>query len=187
MAIKDIKLEKLKDISDKEFEEFGYIIGREDPTKDWVAITPDFVGYTNILPFLNDEPGQLSMGMLVVKEKPLGELVLWCEYHEGCLEFFFPLGGKQVVFVMAPPGPAPDLEKTRAFVIGPNEGIMIKRGVWHHPPYGLSETTKCLMPRYGNYEVIDGRLSDAKTIYYGEEYRGYTGNKIGEFKIRVIL
>jgi ureidoglycolate hydrolase len=186
MAVTDIKLEKLKDISEKEFEEFGYIIGREDQTKAWVTVTPDFVGYTDILPFLKNEQGRFSMGMLVVKEKPKGELVLWSEYHENCLEFFFPLDGKQVVFIMAPPGPAPDLEKTRAFVVGPDEGIMIKSGVWHHPPYGLSETTKCLMPRFGELIEKDGRLAN-KTFYYGEEYRGYTGKKIGEFKIRVIL
>ena len=105
----------------------------------------------------------------------------------GASSFFFLLGGKQILFVLAPPGPEPSIEKTRAFIIGPNEGIMLNRGTWHHPPYALSETTRCLMPRYGDLVERNGVLSDRKTVYYGEEYRGYTGVKIGEYKLRLIL
>jgi ureidoglycolate hydrolase len=186
-VVTDIKLERLKDISEEEFLQFGHIIGREDTNKNWVTVTPEFDAYTDIVPGLKNESGRFSVGMLVVREKPEGELILWTEYHEGSIEFLFPLGGRQIVFVLAPPGPEPSLEKTRAFVIGPNEGIMLSRKVWHHPPFALSERTRCLMPRYGDLAERNGILSDRKTVYYGENYRGYAGIKIGEYKIRLIL
>jgi hypothetical protein len=43
------------------------------------------------------------------------------------------------------------------------------------------------MPRFGNLTEKEGKLVDQKTNYYGEQYRGYEGNKKGEYKIRIIL
>jgi ureidoglycolate hydrolase len=187
VGVHDVHLEKLKDIAPADFEEFGVIVGREDPAGPGIAVTPEFTAYTDLVPFLKSEKGIFSVGMLVLKEKPKGELIVWTEYHEGSFELFFPLGGKQIVFVLAPPGQAPSTEKTRAFLIGPNEGILLNKGVWHHPPFAVSDVTPCLMPRFGDLIEKDGKLVDRKTNYYGENYRGYTGQKIGEYKIRLVL
>jgi ureidoglycolate hydrolase len=187
LSVHDVKLEKLKDVRPEEFKEFGYIVGRAVESREFVAVTPEFVAYTDLIPKFKNEKGRFSVGLLMLNEKPEGELIEWTEYHEGSYELFFPMGGKQIVFVMAPPGPVPEIEKTRAFLIGPNEGIMLNKKVWHHPPFSVQDVTPCVMPRFGDLVEREGRLTDRKTNYYGENYRGYTGEKIGEYRIRIVL
>ena len=187
MSIYDVELEILKNISSEEFREFGYIIGREEDKMESVNVIPEFTSYPDIVPFLKNEKGRFSMGLLLLNEKPKGGLVVWTESHEGSYEFFFPLAGKQIIFVLAPPGPTPEVEKTRAFLIGPDEGIMLNKKVWHHPPIPVSGKTPCLLPRFGDLIEKEGKLVDRKTNYYGERNIGYHGKKIGEYKIRIIL
>jgi ureidoglycolate hydrolase len=187
LSVHDVKLERLKDTSSEEFREFGCIVGRAEDNTEGVAVTPEFIAYTDLIPKFKNEKGRFSVGLLMLNEKPAGEILEWTEYHEGSFEMFFPMGGKQIVFVVAPPGPVPEIEKTRAFLIGPHEGIMLNKMVWHHPPFSVQDVTPCVMPRFGDLVEKEGRLTDRKTVYYGENYRGYTGRKIGEYRIRIVL
>jgi len=211
VAIVDVKLESLSNVSMREFSKFGRIVGRDEDTEEGnynlhpidvkAAVDIDILkGYWDLIPFKNVE-GRFSMGMLFLKPKPLGEPLTWTEVHYETYEFFFPLGGKQLIFVLAPKSSHPDPEKTRAFLIGPDEGVMLDKGTWHYPPFALSGVTPCLMPRFGhlgevNADVTEafgkkwdtpigdryfkGQLHALKTDYYGEGYGG-------EYKIRIVL
>ena len=44
------------------------------------------------------------------------------------MNFFIPLGGKEIIFILAPKGVIPSVEQTRAFVVGPDEGVLLNIG-----------------------------------------------------------
>ena len=211
MGVVEVKLEKLSEISMKEFSEFGRIIGRDEENEEGAynlhpidvkpAVETDMLkGYWDLVPF-KDVEGRFSMGMLFLRPKPLGEPITWTEVHYETYESFFPLGGKQFIFVLAPKAPRPDPKKTRAFLIGPDEGVMLDKGTWHFPPFALSGVTPCLMPRFGHLGEVTGDVTEAfgkkwdtpignryfkgqlhalKTDYYGEGYGG-------EYNIKIVL
>ena len=212
MAVYDVKLEPLKDISMREFSEFGRIIGRDEDTEEGVynlhpidakaAVDNDMIkAYWDLIPFTDYKENRFSMGMLFLKAKPPGEPIDWSECHRATYEFFFPLGGKQLIFVLAPKGDFPDPKRTRAFLIGPDEGIMLDKGTWHYPPFASSGITPCLMPRYGKLAIrrgskthafgvdwstegpgwIEGHLHAMDTQFYGGIYSD------DEYKIRIIV
>lgn len=211
MAVYDVKLEPLKDISMKEFSEFGRIIGRDEDTEEGIynlhpidakaAVDNDMIkAYWDLIPFTDTED-RFSMGMLFLKAKPPGESIDWTECHRETYEFFFPLGGKQLIFVLAPKGDVPDLKKTRAFLVGPDEGVLLDKGTWHYPPFAPNGITPCLMPRYGKLAIrggnkthafgvdwntegpgfIEGQLHCMDTLFYGGEYSD------DEYNVRIIV
>lgn len=183
METVDIKLQRLSEMTQEEFEPFGWIIGRQDLSLPNVEVGDELTCYPDFLPHLKYDTGRLSMGMLVCSPKPTGALVDWMEYHETAYEFFFPLGGGEVIFVIAPAGEKPDPAKTKAIILGPNEGMLLKKCTWHHPPYGVSGVVSCLMPRYGDFvETPEGGLKDKNTVYYGALAEDGT-----EFKVRIVL
>ena len=74
MAVHDVKLEALKDISMREFSEFGRIIGRDEDTEEGAynlhpidakaAVENDMIkAYWDLIPFPDTED-RFSMGML---------------------------------------------------------------------------------------------------------------------------
>lgn len=177
MAVQDVKLERLRDISMREFSEFGRIIGRDEDTEEGkynlhpidakAAVDNDMIkAYWDLVPFEPTDQERFSMGMLFLKSKDPGEPIDWTECHRQSYEFFFPLGGKQLIFVLCPPMDEPDLKKTRAFLVGPDEGVLLDKGTWHYPPFAANGITPCLMPRYGKLAVRHGN----KTRAYGKEW-----------------
>jgi ureidoglycolate hydrolase len=177
MAMHDVKLERLRDISMKEFSQFGRIIGRDEDSEEGsynlhpidakAAVDNDMIkAYWDLIPFEPSDQERFSMGMLFLKSKPPGEPIDWSECHRQTHEFFFPLGGKQLIFVLCPPMDIPDPKKTRAFIVGPDEGVMLDKGTWHYPPFAVNGITPCLMPRYGKLGIRHGKVTKA----YGKEW-----------------
>jgi len=206
MAIKEVKLEALCDVSMDDFSTFGRIIGRDEmELKDKVAQGPHsrhpavdtdrIRAYWDIYD-LRGETGNLSdLGTLYLRPKKPGELVDWTERHQKTYEMFFPMAG-QFVFVLNPPDNskrAPDIEKTRAFLIGPYEGVCLWKGTWHYPPFTLGGTTIVFMYRIGNLGTVvcseetpcplyqEGETMCLKTDWYGGEWTK------DEFLIKLIV
>lgn len=211
MAVQDVKLEALKDISMREFSEFGRIIGRDEDTEEGVynlhpidakaAVENDMIkAYWDLIPFPDTED-RFSMGFLFLKAKPPGEPIDWTECHRETHEFFFPLGGKQLIFILAPKGDIPDPQKTRAFLVGPDEGVMLDKGTWHYPPFAPCGITPCLMPRYGKLGTRRGKVTEAFGRKWNTDGPGFLEGELhaldtpfyggifteDEYKIRVIL
>ena len=213
MAICDVKLEPLKDVSMRDFSQFGRVIGRDEDTEVGKynlhpidakpAVENEMIkAYWDLIPWGDKESMtyRFSFGMIFLKAKPIGEPIEWTECHRQTYESFFPLGGKQLIFVMAPKGPVPDPEKTRAFLVGPDEGVMLDKGTWHYPPFSPCGITPCLMPRFGCLAECQGPVTEAygkkwdtsgpgwikgalhcvDTPFYGKGYEG-------EYNIRIIL
>jgi ureidoglycolate hydrolase len=212
MKVHAIKLESLKHVSMEDFSPFGRIIGRIEDYDDKVynlhpmkpmEIPDNGVDiavkvYWDLLPFEN-KGERFSLGMVFVKPKPEGTIIDWTECHPDTYEVFLPLGGKEFIFVLCPKGSKPDPEKTRAFLIGPDEGILLDKGTWHFPPYAPYGITPIVMPRYGDLAEIEGPVTTAfgkkhetpsppfirgalhclNTMYYGKNYDG-------EYNIKVV-
>jgi len=183
MGLVDVKLESLSDISMREFSEFGRIVGRDEDTEEGkynlhpvdakaAVEIPMLKAYWDLLPFEGSD-GRFSMGMLFLRPKPAGEIITWTEVHYETYEFFFPLGGKQLIFVLAPKSAKPDPNKTRAFLIGPDEGVLLDKGTWHFPPFAPSGVTPCLMPRFGHLGEVRNDVTEA----YGKKYDTPLGNR----------
>jgi len=214
--MKELKLEPLKNVSLEEFSPYGRIIGRFEemeeylfhlrPEKPLGVMDLDVTSYAfwDLLPF--KEPGRFSMGMIWMKNKPPGTSVEWTECHKTTYEFFFPMGGKELIFVLAPPGDKPDLDKTRAFLVGPDEGVLLDKGTWHYPPFSPAGVTPILMPRYGELAEVTGPTTTAlgktfetpqplyrlgmlhamETYYYGENFEDGRFTMNGDYNVRVI-
>lgn len=212
MTVTNVKLERLKDVSMEDFSKFGRIIGRDEDTEEGkynlhpinakAAVDNDMIkAYWDLLPFELSDQERFSMGMLFLKSKAPGEPIDWTECHRQTHEFFFPLGGKELIFVMCPPMEVPDPAQTRAFLVGPDEGVMLDKGTWHYPPFAANGITPCLMPRYGKLAVCQGKVTEAygktwntdgqgwiegslhalDTVFYGGQYSP------DEYNIRIIF
>ena len=103
--------------------------------------------------------------------------------------------------IFGPPMEKPDPAKTRAFLVGPDEGILLDKKTWHYPPFAVNGITPCLMPRYGKLAVCKGNVTKAfgidwdtdgpgwmedelhcmDTIFYGGEHTN------DEYNIRVVF
>ena len=184
MKAVDVKLERLSDVTPEEFAPYGYIVGRKETSKLTMENTgSNLTVYWELLPVLKGEKGVLSVALLTFKPKDPGKLTDWMECHKGTAECFIPMGGKEIVYVGAPAGDKPDVDKARAFIVGPDEGIVIPKGVWHCAPYALNGPTQCLMPRYGDLVETDGGFLDSrKTVCYGSKANDGT-----EMSIRLIF
>ena len=212
MAVHDVKLERLKDVTMREFSAFGRIIGRDEDTETGAynlhpvdakaAVDNNMIkAYWDLIPFPPSAEERFSMGMLFLRSKEPGKPLDWTECHRQTYEFFFPLGGKQLIFVLCPPMKVPDPAKTRAFLVGPDEGVMLDKGTWHYPPFAANGITPCLMPRYGKLAprkgkttvaygkswntdgpgFIEGELHALDTLFYGAQYSP------DEYNIRIIF
>ena len=177
MSVHEVKLERLRDVGMKEFSEFGRIIGRDEDTEEGkynlhpvdnkAEVDNDMIKtYWDLVPFEPSDQERFAMGMLFLKSKTPGEPLDWTECHRQTYEFFFPLGGKQLIFVLCPPMDKPDPEQTRAFIVGPDEGVMLDKGTWHYPPFAANGITPCLMPRYGRLAPRKGKVTNA----YGKDW-----------------
>ncbi len=172
----------------KEFSEFGRIIGRDEDTETEIynlhpynvqpSVDSDLIkSYWNLIDFKPSEENKTSFGMLFLKPKDLGEPIEWVERHMETYEMFLPLGGKEFIFVLCPPMETPDPEKTRAFLVGPDEGVLLDKGTWHYAPFSLNGIVPCVMPRYGKLAVCEGDVTNA----YGKEWNTKGGGFIKGF------
>jgi ureidoglycolate hydrolase len=215
--MKEIELESLKHVSLEDFAPYGRIIGRYEEIENYIyELRPEkpmgfsdvdvaVQAYWDLLPFKNTNL-RFGMGFNWIKEKPWGTYIDWTECHKTTYEFFFPLGGKEVIFVLAPPGPVPDLEKTRAFLAGPDEGVLLDKGTWHFPPYSPYGIVPVVMPRYGEMAEVTGPVTEAfgkkfdtpqplyrigalhamETYYYGNCFEDGKFTAHGEYTIKVV-
>ena len=209
MNVHELKLESLKHVSMEEFSEYGRIIGRDEEQEEFLfhlrPVKPLGVqdvdvavqAFWDVVP-MKDLKYRFSLGMNWIKTKPEGTIIDWTECHLETYEFFFPLGGKELIFVLAPPGAEPSIEKTRAFLIGPDEGIMLDKRTWHYPPFAPYGITPVIMPRYGDLAEVTGSVTEAygrkyntpsppyikgglhclETEYYGKGFRGEYNFKV---------
>ncbi len=98
------------EMNEARFDRFDELAGIEVGGAD-VAVSIARCRVTTKLPYCVD----------VVERHPLGS------------QAFVPLQACRMLFVVAPPGDAPDAREFRAFVSNGRQGINYRRGTWHMP------------------------------------------------------
>lgn len=104
---------------------------------------PDIAGehhryWDDAVPFQVD--GVPQVGFLEVSFRPL--VVPSMERHLLHTQTFIPLAGSPLVLVVAPPSARvePDVEAFRAFLLDGRQGVLLRRGTWHHFAFSLVPT-----------------------------------------------
>lgn len=149
MNEKEIKVELLKDISSKDFELYGQIMGIEkgEPIEDF-----SYLRYwpKNVDIGVADE--EIDIGLLICRRTEGNITKL--ERHRRTYEILFPLDGG-TIWVMAPPDNTkdkPDLSKIRAFYLDGTMGMCLHKGTWHWAPICLKEAVKFMVLLKGGLE-----------------------------------
>lgn len=150
MKNKEIKVELLKDISAKDFEPYGQIIGRGEgkPLEDF----PYLLYWPKNID-LGTKIEEIDIGLLVCK-RIKDNNVLKLERHKRTFEVLFPFGGG-TIWVLAPPDNSsqkPDLSRIRAFYLDGTLGMSLHKGTWHWAPVCLKEIVKFIVLLKGEIE-----------------------------------
>jgi ureidoglycolate lyase len=124
------------------FHPFGDVIGTHGPSHainygasqkfgDQAAIFAGAEG-TAAVHVYRSTPPSYPLPIRVMENHPLGS------------QLFFPLSGRPWLVVVAPRG-AFDPETIQAFVAGPDQGVNIAPGVWHHYSLALGAVSDFLV------------------------------------------
>jgi ureidoglycolate hydrolase len=80
-----------------------------------------------------DFEGTASLGILSIKRRPF--IVNQLERHMKAVEIFVPVHGTSIMPFAGPE----DITKCEAFIVDGTAGIVINKGVWHFPPFPVTE------------------------------------------------
>lgn len=73
------------------------------------------------------------------------------ERHAEAAQVFLPLGAHRFVVVVAPGAQAPRWEGIAAFLTRPGQGVVLRRGCWHHGLVALGDGDRFAVIEGGNY------------------------------------
>ncbi|MEN7341385.1 MAG: ureidoglycolate lyase [Pseudomonadota bacterium] len=77
------------------------------------------------------------------------------ERHPKGSQAFMPITGHDYVVAVAPAADAPDVSALRAFRVRGNQGINLKRGIWHLPMLGFVRHQSFLIVDHGGEDNCD--------------------------------
>jgi ureidoglycolate lyase len=86
---------------------------------------------------------------------PLPMQIKMLERHLLGSQLFMPLARRRFLVVVAAPGPVPDANTLRCFLVPAGQGVNLARGTWHHPLLALDAG--------GDFLVIERDGADAAT------------------------
>jgi ureidoglycolate lyase len=90
------------------------------------------------------QDGRAIVSIFRTKPLALPATLRSLENHPLSSQAFMPLSGRPFLIVVAPAGPF-DASKLQAFVANANQGVNIRRSVWHHFNLALGETSDFLV------------------------------------------
>lgn len=106
--------------------------GNTERYHDLANIEPGADGRA-IISIFRGQPRQLPFKVEMMERHPLGS------------QAFVPLSGRAYLVVVAPAGPAPQVEDLRVFLARGDQGVNYAPGVWHHPLLALDEVSDFLV------------------------------------------
>ena len=86
------------------------------------------------------DTGGDNLSLSVCRVNPRQNKIITSEYHTACGELILPLDGDVLIHVGPPT--ADDkvpLEKIAVFLVPMGTAVVLKRGVWHHAPFTITE------------------------------------------------
>jgi ureidoglycolate lyase len=91
------------------------------------------------------------LGIYVAQARVLPMRVARLERHRLAAQVFLPLGGQRFIVVVAPGDAAPEWPRISAFVTRPGQGVVLKRGCWHHGLVALNDGDRFAVIEGGDY------------------------------------
>ncbi len=86
-----------------------------------------------------DFESQASLGILSIKRRAF--IVNQLERHMKAVEIFIPVRGVSIMPFADPE----DITKCEAFIVDGTAGLVIKKGVWHFPPFPVTEVMEFVL------------------------------------------
>jgi ureidoglycolate lyase len=83
--------------------------------------------------------GPPVLGMYVARARSFPLAITRLEQHQRAAQAFVPLGPHRFVVVVAPGDDSPDWAGLAAFVSAPWQGLVLRRGCWHHGLVALGD------------------------------------------------
>ena len=154
---------RVEPLTKKGFAPYGEVIGPGVGGIDINAGT--CVRYDDLARAVTDEGGAVALSVFKASPRTLPMELELFERHPQGSQAFLPMGPHPFCVVVTEGDQEPDLVRAKAFVTGPNQGVNIGRGVWHHPLIALrGESLFWVVDRKGegeNLECVDldGKLS----------------------------
>jgi len=153
-------------LSAEAFEAFGDVIEAKPElgTSINYGVTTKFPDLVNL--DVAAEGGRPAVHLYECEPLGLPLLIEVMERHPLGSQAFFPLHDRPFLVVVAAAGEAPDASGIRAFITNGQQGINLRRGVWHHYQITLDRRSRYLVvDRQGPGENFDEhRLSQALLI-----------------------
>lgn len=92
------------------------------------------------------------LGLYVAQARRFPLRIARLERHAEAAQAFIPMGAHRFVVVVAPGGAdSPQWDAIEAFVTAPGQGIVLKRGCWHHGLVALGDGDRFAVIEGGNY------------------------------------
>lgn len=129
---------QILDLTRESFKEFGEVITSEGRTPD--AGDENFNWFEKLAAY--EDMGTVSVNILECKQREMKIDKL--EVHKATPEAVIPMGGADVIAVVAPAGEL-DESRIKAFLIPGDKGIVLNTGVRHFIPYPLSGNANCIV------------------------------------------
>jgi len=164
MANRKLQLEPL---TSKAFGPFGVVVETPDLSPESIN-EGHTLKFADLLPFDCDhEGGRVALHLYRSEARQLPLEIRDLERHPLGSQAFWPLSGRPYVVVVAPPGPAPEASKVRAFLARGHQAIQYHRGTWHHYQVSLeADSDYLVLDREGPGSNCDEfTLSEPLTIF----------------------
>lgn len=127
------------------FAPFGEVIEASDAAQHFTINAGNTERYHDLA---NIEPGADGRAIVSIfrgQPRRLPFKVEMMERHPLGSQAFVPLSGRAYLVVVAPAGPAPQVEDLRVFLARGDQGVNYAPGVWHHPLLALGEVSDFLV------------------------------------------
>ena len=122
-------------LTEENFKPYGTVIRRPQREGD---VERDYLSWWGGLYDL-DFNDTASMGILSIKRRPF--IVDQLERHMKAVEIFVPLRGVSIMPFADPK----DITKCETFIIDGSVSIIIDKGVWHFPPFPVTEEMEFML------------------------------------------
>ena len=129
--------------------------------------------WDRLSPLVNERPGAApNLGVFRTGPWPEDSVdVRVLERHPRSTQVFVPMTASRYLVIVAPPTAEPDLAGLRAFLVGPDQGVTYRPGVWHHPLIALDRAADfvCLVWEDGGPEDCDLRVVDGGIVTWSKD------------------
>ena len=146
------------------FEPFGWLVETGDSGRDannGTARRHDIHAHAAA----DVRPGsRLVTSIFEAKEQPAANAITMLERHVNSVQLIMPLGGAGhiVIVSQAGAGGAPDLSTLAAFAFSAAQGMVYRRGLWHHPIMAIGADARFLVQSWQDGSAADCEICAIK-------------------------